>query len=247
MSDRRAAADPRGLDAQLASIASRLIDIAGCVAEESEIATAVVRGMTDQSARVAALAAGLEAAAAAMEAGVRQQADALAVARSALLANKPVIAALEQSVEGVAAISAAIATIAQESRILSLNARIEAARAGAEGRAFAVVATEMSMLTNRTKHATDEIAERASIIAQDVGAVNAVAAAYEALVVEQDDLLAGSLVHATRQRATAVELATITVESVGTADRAAAAIGRVGANAVAVKMLARQLSKLRQA
>lgn len=234
------------LAAQLDSIAVRLVDIAACVAAEAETATAVVRGMTDQASRVASLAATLEAAAGVMEASVRQQAQALGAARAALATNKPVIDALEQSVAGVAAISATIASIARESRILSLNARIEAARAGTTGTAFAVVATEMSSLARGTKCATDQIGASASAIADDVGAANAMVGAYQTLVTEQDALLDQSLDHAARQRDTARQLATITAETVGTVDQAATAIGRVGAHAIAMKVLARQLSRLSQ-
>jgi methyl-accepting chemotaxis protein len=229
---------------QLGGIATRLIDIAGNVATEAEMATAVMRGMTDQAARMAQLAVGLEAAAAVMEDGVRQQAQALTLARQALATNKPVIDALEQSVASVAAISGSIASIAQASRILSLNARIEAARAGVDGAAFAVVATEMSILATQTKDATDQIGTRARVIAEDVGAAHELVDAYGVFLAERDDLLAVSLGHATRQRDTSVELAAITAETVGTVDQAASAIGRVGANAVAVKVLARQLSRL---
>lgn len=230
--------------AQLGGIAARLIDIAGCVASEAETATMIVRGMTEHADRVASLAAGLERAAAMMEAAVRQQADALALARTALATNKPVIDALEQSITGVASINAAIGGIARESRVLSLNARIEAARAGPESSAFAVVATEMSTLATRTKAATDEIAARSSGIVHDVSAASEMVTSHGALVLEQDDLLTASLEHAVGQRQTARDLAAITTETVATVDQAAAAIGRVGANAIAVKVLARQLTRL---
>ncbi len=232
------------LQAQLGGIAARLIDIAGCVAAEAETATAMVRGMSDHAQRLAALATALEDASSAMEAGVRQQSDTLADARAALSVNKPIIDALARSVEGVAAISATVAQIARESRVLSLNARIEAARAGLEGEAFGVVASEMSTLTGRTKRATDEINEQACVIARDVGAANAVVAAHTSLVVRQDDLLVASLAGARHQRDTATELVSITAQTSSTIDAAATAIGRVGANAVAVKLLARQISKL---
>lgn len=233
------------LDTHLGSIADRLIDIAGCVVSEAEAATASVRGMSHQAERVASLAADLEAAAAVMAGAVRQQAEALALAREALTANKPIVDALDQSVGRVAAINATIATIAQESRILSLNARIEAARAESGTHAYAVVATEMSALATRTKAATDDIGVSATAIAHDIGAAGKVVAAYELLVSEQDELLARSLDHASGQRSTARELAAITAEAVGTIDQAASAIGRVGAHAVVVKVLARQLSRLR--
>ncbi|KQO57439.1 methyl-accepting chemotaxis protein [Sphingomonas sp. Leaf257] len=232
------------LDAHLSDIADRLIDIAGCVASEAEAATASVRGMGDQAERVASLAASLEAAAGVMAGAVKQQAEALALARESLSANKPVVDTLDQSIGRVASISAAIATIAQESRILSLNARIEAARAESGASAFTVVATEMSVLATRTKTATDDIGASALAIAHDIGAAGDMVAAYEMLVSEQDELLTRSLDHAAEQSDAAQELATITAEAVGTIDQAASAIGRVGAHAVAVKVLARQLSRL---
>ena len=228
----------------LASIVARLVDIAGCVASETEAATSAVRGLSDHAGCMAALAAGLQGAAEEMEASVRQQADALALARAALSENRPVIDALEQSVAGVASISAAIAAIAQESRVLSLNARIEAARADTGGSAFAVVAAGMSTLATRTKSATDQIRDRAASISHDVGSANQVAAAHALLVAEQAALLSTSLDNAERQRDTADELTAIIRQAAGTVDRAASAIGRVGAHAVAVKLLARQLSRL---
>lgn len=229
---------------QLSGIAARLIDVAGCVATEAEEASILVRGLAEHASRVAQLASGLEAAASAIEAAARQQAEALALARSELATNKPLIDALERSITGVSTISSAISQVAQESRVLSLNARIEAARAGAEGRAFGVVAAEMSTLATRTKTAADDIVDRASSITRDVDAANKTVAAYSCMIVDQDDALGKSLDDATRQRNTAAELVMITADTEQKVDQAATAIGRVGANAVAAKVLARQLSKL---
>ena len=203
-----------------------------------------MRGTTEQAHRIAQLAAALSEAAAAIEEGARRQTETLAHARATLAINKPVIDALTRSADGVASISVTVSDIARESQMLSLNARIEAARSGATGEAFAVVAAEMSALSGRTKLATDEIGERAAGIARDVGAAEDVVAAHEALAAEQDELLITSLDQAQRQREAAAELLMITTDTVDTVDRTAAAIGRVGANAVAAKMLARQLAKL---
>jgi methyl-accepting chemotaxis protein len=154
----------RGAQSQSDSASSTAAAVQEVTVSIGQVAdhTRETRGVSEQARELAV--AGEASARAAAE---QMQSTAQSVAESMALVER-----LAQRSGEISGIVAVIREVAEQTNLLALNAAIEAARAGEQGRGFAVVADEVRKLAERTSSSTGQISGMIEAIQTDVaGAV----------------------------------------------------------------------------
>ena len=172
---------------------------------------------------------------------VHSQQGSIASLASEIEASVQVINQLATDSQSISGVLEVIKSIAEQTNLLALNAAIEAARAGEQGRGFAVVADEVRTLARRTQHSTEEIEQMISRLHSGVAAaVKAMGTSHEMAsgTVEQSDKVqqalenilgaVGMIVDQNQQIAAAVEQQTAVAHDI---DQNIVEINRAGEHA----------------
>lgn len=142
---------------ELRSTATNISSTAATVADRCSVVSTTTRQFTSSIREMATATQGLAANASEVSVQVNEACDLAGTAVDEAEKTQVVVVGLAESSRQIGAVTKLINEVAFKTRILALNASIEAARVGDLGKGFGVVANEVNQVAARTAEAASEI------------------------------------------------------------------------------------------